>query len=295
MVSSFSEKAVADFGINIQKNMGDDEDEHADRENDEPDLGIMGDRMRRLVGDGRDELGRRARVALAAGLYLVLTKDRRSRVGVFYDIVRAVAIRARGSAGVTQFQFSAVEALEVALHDVRAQPVLFGHDFLFVAGTAGLYDVEVVYLGFFARLRLDVVRGTVAARAHRAVRGFLDHDVLAVDARLVFCVNVPVALYARRLGNRVHFALYGKRICQVLDRLVYSSRRRLVGVLGIFHVAVHAVEGPMNRFGKPVWIYIQVDLDSVSLFHRILHGAVTGKARRGIGRRIGCGENIQRQ
>ena len=163
--------------------------------------------MERLVGDRGNELVRGARMALGAGLLLVLAGDRRCGVLGADDVMRTVAADAGRSSAVADLQFSAVEALLIALHDLLAESVLLGHHLLFMAFAAALDHVEMVHRGFFARLRLDIMGRSVAAGADRAVGRFLVDDVLPVHARLVCLVDVGMALCACCLGNRVDLAL----------------------------------------------------------------------------------------
>src|SRR5512142_3118977 len=120
-----------------------DEREHTHGEDDERKLREMGDRMERLVGDSGDEFGRRPAVTFSAGCYLVLAGDGRSRVLVALDIVGTVAVHAGRRAGVTDLEFSSVEALKIAFHDERREPVFFGQMFLFMTRPAGLDDIEM--------------------------------------------------------------------------------------------------------------------------------------------------------
>src|SRR3990172_1906161 len=224
MAPSLSEQAVANVREDIKHHVDADEEEHAHGQDDECDLGPVGDGMHGLVRDGGDELLIGALVALLAGHDLVLPRDGRCGVLGASDIVEAVAARAGRRAGMSHFQFPAVEAFEIALHDQRSEAVLLRHDLFLMAGAAGLDYVKMIDRRFPACLGLDGMGTAVAARADRKIGRLLRDHVLSVHACLVDVVDIGMAVYAGCLGHRVLFALLRDRRRKVCNGLVRPAR-----------------------------------------------------------------------
>ena len=125
-----------------------------------------------------------------------------------------------------------------------------------MADPAGFYDVEMIDCRFLAGLRLDIMRGAVAARADRAVRGLLPDDVFPVYASLVGFIDVGMALGACSLRQGIDLALRRNLRSQFLRGLVRLAREALVLRSFEGHVALNAIKRAMNRLGVFLLIYI---------------------------------------
>jgi hypothetical protein len=76
LASSLPEQTVADIRIDIQKHVDADKRKHTHGENDQRDLGVVSNGMKRFVGNRGNELFRGSRVTFRAGFYLIRTRNR---------------------------------------------------------------------------------------------------------------------------------------------------------------------------------------------------------------------------